>query len=972
MTKKLTLQQLNDIFANEATIREWYPNAVKVGAEWVMGDVQGGKGNSFKINLNKVSQSGYRGAWQDFSTGEKGYGFLTLYASKKGITLNQAITRLSKKKDEPKKQTPTPPKPSAEEDKYKLLDITDHVPPDYEIPKTYTDSSGIKSSKIYEYRELETDDNGRRPVRGCVVRWDYETGGKTFRPLQFSQAKQKLVAIGFKKPTPLYMLRSIERGDNLIIVEGEKCVEAANKMKGYNADTQKASFFYALTWSGGSSQWQNADWGALKKRKISSIALLPDNDAAGVKAMRGIVEILKEMKICDKISLWEPTDKVEPKFDVADWVERNGTQLGDFVAFIKDNYTKTDFVLKGDVPDSMGPTEGNKAQKASWHEQIKAIMPFIPLGYDEGTFHFFSHYTGLLIRIPRDKAKRIDQLTKLAHYTFWEQWEQSVGNPYHTEKRSKKSKDVIDGVDRWLLDLTDEEGYCDAKSLPVRGNGVWIDEGRVVINGGKHLIVDGKQIVRREFNSEFLYQVGEGYVTEDSLKHPLTDKEGNAFLKACCALGWQNPTSGILLAGWCAIAPFAGALGWRSHIWITGQAGSGKSSAIDKFVRPATTPFSILFGKGTTPAGIEDQLQYNSPPIIMDEAESRTQSDRKMMSAILDIARLSSFAPEGTIVKKHTKTYMTKAMFCMVSIVPDLITDANMTRFCLLKLRARVGMANKDSKVKYENAVSMVSRLSDSETPFSLRLFARFVASFGKFQDNLILMKEILMEETLDSRSSEQLAPLITASMMLFKNGIIPEKDMRAWLKSYVDIKPYLRNDEEKEQNLVLAEILTYKARVNTSKGNIDVRIANLIELAVGYKGARNWGIITKRLAEEELKEWHIRLDNVDTKTFKCGMAVVFAKTATNITNRMSNSVWGTGWAETLESVEGARTQIRGADGEIRPDRLAFYPQKRSAFVAIALDAIIDIEDLKAKEEEGDDGRGGDNVIGMYENNPYA
>ena len=46
----------------------------------------------------------------------------------------------------------------------------------------------------------------------------------------------------------------------------------------------------------------------------------------------------------------------------------------------------------------------------------------------------------------------------------------------------------------------------------------------------------------------------------------------------------MKPGSHLLLAGWVALAPVCGALGWRPHAWITGKAGSGKTTIMKRFV----------------------------------------------------------------------------------------------------------------------------------------------------------------------------------------------------------------------------------------------------------------------------------------------------------------------------------------------------------------------------------------------------
>ena len=47
---------------------------------------------------------------------------------------------------------------------------------------------------------------------------------------------------------------------------------------------------------------------------------------------------------------------------------------------------------------------------------------------------------------------------------------------------------------------------------------------------------------------------------------------------------WEVPASGLLLAGWIALAPICGAMQWRPHVWLTASAGSGKSAILDRFI----------------------------------------------------------------------------------------------------------------------------------------------------------------------------------------------------------------------------------------------------------------------------------------------------------------------------------------------------------------------------------------------------
>jgi hypothetical protein len=64
------------------------------------------------------------------------------------------------------------------------------------------------------------------------------------------------------------------------------------------------------------------------------------------------------------------------------------------------------------------------------------------------------------------------------------------------------------------------------------------------------------------------------------LRRPLSDTEAyEKILELCRDLRWRKPVSGDLLV---VLAPFSGALQWRPHIWLTGTAGAGETTVVNK------------------------------------------------------------------------------------------------------------------------------------------------------------------------------------------------------------------------------------------------------------------------------------------------------------------------------------------------------------------------------------------------------
>ena len=80
---------LNRALLEEARtlLPEWLPGGQFIGREYVAGDVTGGKGHSFGVNI-------YTGAWIDRATGQKGRDLISLYAERHGLTQGAAAREL--------------------------------------------------------------------------------------------------------------------------------------------------------------------------------------------------------------------------------------------------------------------------------------------------------------------------------------------------------------------------------------------------------------------------------------------------------------------------------------------------------------------------------------------------------------------------------------------------------------------------------------------------------------------------------------------------------------------------------------------------------------------------------------------------------------------------------------------------------------------------------------------------------------
>ena len=82
-----------------------------------------------------------------------------------------------------------------------------------------------------------------------------------------------------------------------------------------------------------------------------------------------------------------------------------------------------------------------------------------------------------------------------------------------------------------------------------------------------------------------------------------------------------------------------GAMKFRSHLYLIGQSGSGKSWLQDHLIKPIMGKMCVHVSSKTTEAGIRALLNNDILPIVCDENEKEdSKKDSETLQAIFDLA----------------------------------------------------------------------------------------------------------------------------------------------------------------------------------------------------------------------------------------------------------------------------------------------------------------------------------------------
>lgn len=340
--------------------------------------------------------------------------------------------------------------------------------------------------------------------------------------------------------------------------------------------------------------------------------------------------------------------------------------------------------------------------------QAERKSGFVPLGYLDSTYFIYN--------IPSRDIVKLTNFTppnmyRIAPKSYWD-------TAYASDNGKTR---MLDAADDLIQACVAAGPLCPEN---IRGTGVWRDKGRVVVNLGSYLLVDGHRVGHSALKSRYFY-IRDPKGFQELSAEQSTDAEGAGLAAICQLFNWENPRSASLLAGWVAIARVASALKTRPHLWLTGPKGCGKSEILNGLLGGALGVGSAkLHVEGaTTEAGLRQALRASALPIIFDEFEI---SDKNLAAreAVLEFLRSGWSQGEGVILKGsaagQTTAFTANSPALLSSIRVVLQSDADQSRFSVLELLPHGD--NTERGTQLQDALSKVTE------EFGERLFARMVA----------------------------------------------------------------------------------------------------------------------------------------------------------------------------------------------------------------------------------------------------
>lgn len=507
----------------------------------------------------------------------------------------------------------------------------------------------------------------------------------------------------------------------------------------------------------------------------------------------------------------------------------------------------------------------------------------IPLGYDRDVFFYYSRAARQVIPLSAGHHSKnaLMALASVAHY-----WQRSI---WVSDKGAIKWDEAVDH----LMGECRQMGIFDTDRL--RGRGAWLDNGRSVLHTGDKLIVDGEVSPLMLPGSVHVYEAAKSL--SRLVAAPLAVREAHKLVGICKRLRWETEVSGVLIAGFIAIAPICGGLAWRPSIWITGGAGSGKSWLMDNILAPCLSGIALHVASKTTESGLRQALGSDALPVIFDEAEREDAASAARIQGVLDLVRMAASESGARIIKgsqnqSGAKVYKIRSSFAFTSINVGIEHQADDSRVTVLTLRRP---PTEPDAVEVENFKALAADVLTTITPeFAAGLIARSARLLPIIRHNAEVFAQAFAIHAGSRRMGDQIGALLAGAYSLHSDREITPDEASEYVRRQSWGGGPVADTAERDEDRLLMTLMEHRLRVAPGNGApVEASIGRLITAAWGGDER-----LPRDVSEDELRANGIRTDST--------AGIYISSTHPSIRRILAGTPWASRWSAALARLAGA------------------------------------------------------------------
>lgn len=589
-----------------------------------------------------------------------------------------------------------------------------------------------------------------------------------------------------------------------------------------------------------------------------------------------------------------------------------------------------------------------------------APVKALGLGIDGQTCWYLNVLGQLVALGPRDHGKN----NILALFTprtalpamYWPQWSEPKFEGRGESKVLVKQSEIVgfkqDKASEALIGACGRLGIFDAQGR-VRGRGAHKGRGgALIVHTGDKVMVARRRANGAPAEAEW-FDTGlhDGYVYPAAPPTPRPSHEAGGaepveqLLALISTWHWRRGVVDAMLAlGWIAQTAISGALEWRSHLFVTGGRGTGKSSfnGKDGLVDRLLGTSSLRTGNATE-AAVRQILRAQTIPVIFDEFEPNAFNAHKLAS-VLELARVASSGGDvhkGSSDHKAAE-FVLNSCFQFSAILTPHMEPQDRSRFAVLELEPLAAGTRKLD-------------LAGAGLPaIGAALMRRMFDGWWRWRDTIGLYHDALTAAGHTARSADTFGTLLACADLALYDHVPDAELVDDWARKCApdQLAEIADTAEDHDDCLTHLKTTTVQARGGDLRETLGTWIGRAVEAdAAVHAGAR-----------EKLGEFGLKVVNLSPlkpgpdgrprygaaehlQGQPCYLAIAQAHRA--LYELFGGTKWGAGgWTQTLGRAPGARRGIKAKFAKasltavLVPIELVLLPEDVAGWAACPVGAV--------------------------------
>lgn len=529
---------------------------------------------------------------------------------------------------------------------------------------------------------------------------------------------------------------------------------------------------------------------------------------------------------------------------------------------------------------------------------LPAECPVIPLGKMNGRYFYLDPLGQFRELAGKDhNAMGLRDLFGMRIDFLWRCWPKYKEDGNNTGWKADEAAET-------LMNACSIKGVFNP-ATKIRGVGGWGDsKGGLILHGGDGVFYQGEWVAPGQYD-------GLLYPADDAIPRPVSIEESAAsrmmvekLLTRFDSWNWLSDIGeggraidvdgsghrlpSLILLGWIGAAMAGAALRFRPVGWVTGKAGSGKTSLFD--VISCVLGGGLVTATNATEAGVSSVVGHSTKAVLLDESEN--DADGRQIGKLIKLARESATGGKKLRGSSDHKSFeaMARSSFMFASIIIPPLQPADRSRLSILDLGPLdAGKAFTIDEAEWRLVGQHLRRRLIDGWPRWGEIYERYRAA--------LLARGVQAQRGLD-----RFATLLGMAELMRFDGE-PDSDTVSELAAAFASEDF---DDGNGAEPMLQHLLSIP--LDVFRGGERQTIGSLVTMASG----RDKGSHSAESCRDALKAWSIFVDGLDDPMFGGKATVTLPNTGEGLRRLFENTVWrgeagvAGGWAQAMKRLEGS------------------------------------------------------------------